>query len=101
MKIVLTNQNSIFNCVPRRLPYAHKIELQNILEDLLKQNVIRESDSPYASLIVLTRKKSGELRLCIDYRQLNKLTVEDNFPIFLIEDHIARLKKWISSRQDG
>ncbi|XP_055913761.1 uncharacterized protein LOC129947273 [Eupeodes corollae] len=92
MKIVLTDSNSPFSCAPRRLPYVHKIELQKVLDNLLKENIIRESNSPYASPIVLTRKKNGEMRLCVDYRQLNKVTVKDNFPLPLIEDHLDRLR---------
>lgn len=98
MKIILTNANSFFNCAPRRLPYTHKVELQNIIDELLENNIIRESNSPYASPIVLTRKKTGEIRLCIDFRQLNKITVKDNFPLPLIEDHLDTLrnKKYFS-----
>lgn len=41
---------------------------------------------------MLVRKKNGELRLCVDYRELNKITVRDNFPTPIIEDHLDRLK---------
>jgi len=77
---------------PRRLSYSDKQKLQEILDDLLKENIIRPSNSPYASPIVLVHKKNGELRLCIDYRELNKITIKDNFPTPLIEDQLDRLR---------
>lgn len=90
LKINLTSDKPFF-CTPRRLPYAHKIELQNIIDDLLKRQVIRVSNSPYASAVVLVQKKDGKIRLCIDYRSLNKITVRDNYPLPLIEDLLDRL----------
>ena len=81
-----------FCCAPRRLPYTHKLELKKIIDDLLKRHIIKESCSPYASPIVLVAKKNKEMRLCIDYRNLNKITVRDNYPLPLIEDLIDRLK---------
>jgi len=76
----------------RRLAYTDKINLSVILDNLVKEGVIRESTSPYASPIVLVRKKDGNLRLCVDYRELNKITIKDNFPAPLIDDHLDRLK---------
>ncbi|XP_043478273.1 uncharacterized protein LOC122508792 [Leptopilina heterotoma] len=52
---------------PRRLSFEEKIKLRAILDDLVARKIIRESDSKYASPIVLTRKKNGDLRLCVDY----------------------------------
>lgn len=75
----------------RRLSYADKEKLNIMLENLVKEKIIRESNSPYASPI-LVRKKTGDLRLCVDYRELNKITIRDNFPTPMIEDHIDRLK---------
>ena len=77
---------------PRRLSFVDKERLREIIEDLLMRNIIRPSDSPYASPIVLISKKTGETRLCVDYRALNKITVRDNFPTQLIDDNLDRLK---------
>lgn len=76
----------------RRLAHSDKTKLSVILDDLVKEGTIRESASPYASPIVLVRKKNGNLRLCIDYRELNKVTIKDNFPTPMIDDHLDRLK---------
>lgn len=91
MKISLKN-DQVISLRPRRLSYSDKEKLQLILNDLLNRGIIRPSESPYASPIVLVRKKNGETRLCIDYRELNKITVKDNFPSPLIDDNIDLLK---------
>lgn len=56
-----------------------------------KHNIIRESKSPYASQVLLVNKKSGEKRLCVDYRPLNKITKRDHYSLPIIEDQISRL----------
>lgn len=91
MKINLS-KNIPFSCTPRRLSYSQKIELKKILDDLLRKKIIRESNSPYASAIVLVGKKNGETRMCIDYRELNKCTLKDNYPLPIIEDLLDRLR---------
>ena len=52
-------------------------ELREHIQMLLRMGVIEESVSPWSSPIVLVRKKSGELRMCVDYRKLNSKTVKD------------------------
>jgi len=61
------------------------------LDDLLKENIIRPSNSPHASPIVLVHKKNGELCLCVDH-ELNKITIKDNFLTPLIKDQLNRLE---------
>ena len=53
--------------------------------------VITKSKSPYATLVVLARKKDGSFRLCIDYRELNKITIKDRFPMPLIDEIMDQL----------
>ena len=50
--------------------------------------MIRESSSPYASPIVLVKKKDGSLCMCVDYRQLNQKTCKDAFPLPCIEESL-------------
>lgn len=90
MKLNL-NHEIPFYFSPRRLSWAEKIELRKILDDLLAKNIIRPSSSPYASQVVLVPKKDKSLRLCIDYRELNKLTVKEHYPLPVIDDYLARL----------
>lgn len=90
MNIRLTDDTPI-HAVPRRLSYYERNEVQNTIDRLLDKNIIRPSQSPYASAIVLVKKKSGEIRMCVDYRALNKVTARDNFPLPLIEDCVGYL----------
>lgn len=87
MKINLTNHTP-FHTTPRRLSYKEREELKKITDQLLTEGIVRHSNSPYASPVVLVRKKNGEYRKCVDYRTLNKLTIRDNFPLPLIEDSL-------------
>ena len=70
----------------RRIPPQLFEEVRNHLNDLLKKGVIQESESAYAAPTVLVRKKTGELRICNDYRKLNKKVVRDVFPLPRIEE---------------
>ena len=53
---------------------------------MLKQNIISPSDSPWSAPIVVAKKKDGKFQFCVDYRQLNKVTIKDNFPLPQIDD---------------
>lgn len=68
------------------------------LQDLLASGVIRESESPFSSPIVVVRKKNGDVRLCIDYRKLNIQTVRDAYALPNLEETFSALtgSKWFS-----
>lgn len=85
-------ENKIVQFGPRRLGFAERDKVIVILDDLIKKGIIRESTSEYASPVVLTKKKNGEIRMCIDYRALNKILARDNYPLPLIEDQISNLR---------
>lgn len=92
MNIVLKHKQP-FSYRSRRLSFVEKQKLQEILDELLERGIIRESCSPYCSPIVLVRKKNTDkLRLCVDYRELNKITIRDHYPIPLIDDHLDSLR---------
>lgn len=76
---------------PYRLPFSERARVREIVGDLLSNGIIQESQSAYASPIVLVRKKNGEHRLCVDYRALNKKTIKDSYPMPVIEDQLDRL----------
>ncbi|XP_070529916.1 uncharacterized protein [Cardiocondyla obscurior] len=78
---------------PRRLGLAEKGKVTVILNNLVERGIIRKSTSEYASPIVLTRKKSGEIRMCVDYRALNKILARDNYPLPLIDDQLDMLRE--------
>ncbi len=69
------------------------------INQLLEGQIIRESCSPYASPIVLVKKKDGGLRMCVDYRQLNSKTRKDAFPLPHIEETLDALTgaRWFST----
>ena len=71
---------------PRRLPYALREELDGELNKLMATGCIDQSTSPYASGLVLVRKKDGSLRVCVDYRQVNKDTVPDRYPMPRVDE---------------
>ena len=75
----------------RRIPPSVHNEVRAHIEDLLARGIIRPSTSPWASPIVVVRKKSGELRLCVDYRKLNDVTKKDSFPIPRIDECLDAL----------
>ena len=75
----------------RRIPPNQFEEVKEHLQELLKKGVIRPSQSDYASPIVLVRKKSGALRMCVDYRQLNAKTRKDAYPLPRIDESLDAL----------
>ena len=75
----------------RRIPLNQFKEVKQHLQELLKKGVIRPSQSDYASPIVLVRKKSGAIRLCVDYGWLNAKTRKDAFPLPRIEESLDAL----------
>ena len=78
---------------PHRTPLAVRHEIATQLKRMQDQGVIQPSCSPWASPVVLVRKKDGTMRFCIDYRQLNKVTKPDVYPLPRISDLLDRLGK--------
>ena len=83
----------------RRIPQSEYEVVKEHINQLLGAQVIRESCSPFASPIVLVKKKDGSLRLCVDYRQLNNRTRKDAFPLPRIEESLDALTgaRWFST----
>ena len=75
----------------RRTPLHFQRQEKEYLDKLLQQGVIEPSFSEWSAAPVLVRKKSGELRYCIDYRALNEKTVKDNYSLPLIDDCLDSL----------
>jgi hypothetical protein len=67
-------------------------ELQMQLEEILKKGYIRPSVSPWGAPVIFVDKKDGTLRMCIDFRQLNKVTIKNNYPFPTIDDLFDQLK---------
>ena len=78
---------------PYPLPYALRQELKEEIKEMLDMGVIRKSSSPYASPVVIVKKKDGSNRICVDYRKLNKVTISDPEPMRTSEDLFQQLGK--------
>ena len=78
-------------------------EVKQYIQDLLNQNFISKSKSPYSSCVVCVRKKDGTLRLCIDYRDLNRKTIPDRHPIPRVQETLDSLggNSWFSVLDQG
>ncbi|KRX75854.1 Lutropin-choriogonadotropic hormone receptor, partial [Trichinella sp. T6] len=71
---------------PRRVPEAFRADVEKQLQEMLKQCIIEPSNSPWMAPALCTPKKSGEVRICVDYRELNKKTRKDAYPLSLPDD---------------
>ena len=77
---------------PYRVSQSQKADIERHISDMLEQNIIEESASPWSSPVVLVKKKDGTSRFCVDYRKLNAVTRKDSFPLPRIDDAIDSLR---------
>src|SRR5436305_10467469 len=83
----------------RRLSVKEKELEKEYIEEMLKKEIIRRSKSSWASSIVFVQKKGGEMRFCVDYRKLNKITKKNNHPLPRIDEMLDKFEgsQWFSS----
>ncbi|XP_073308262.1 uncharacterized protein [Primulina huaijiensis] len=77
---------------PYRMAPLELKELKEQLQDLLDKGYIRPSVSPWGAPVLFVRKKDGTMRMCIDYRQLNRATVKNKYPLPRIDDLFDQLQ---------
>ncbi|GJW35159.1 putative reverse transcriptase domain-containing protein [Tanacetum coccineum] len=77
---------------PYRLPPLEMHELSNQLQELVDRGFIRPSNSPWGAPVLFLKKKDGSFRMCIDYRELNKLTIKNHYPLPRIDDLFNQLQ---------
>ena len=83
----------------RRIAPARRDETKKSLDNMLQKDVIQPSISPWASPIVLVRKKDGSLRFCIDYRKVNTIIRKDTYPLPRVDDTLDTLSgsRWFTT----
>ena len=86
-----TGTSAPVNLPLRRTPQKLKMTVRGHIDEMQSHNIIRESASPYAAPVVMTTKKDGDPRFCVDYRKLNQVTVKDRYPLPRIDDTIDAL----------
>ncbi|GAU22611.1 hypothetical protein TSUD_234330 [Trifolium subterraneum] len=89
--IDLVPGTSPISMTPYRMSASELNELKKLLEELLEKKFIRPSVSPWGAPVLLVKKKEGSMRLCIDYRQLNKATIKNKYPLLRIDDLMDQL----------
>ncbi|GFU65013.1 retrovirus-related Pol polyprotein from transposon 297 [Trichonephila clavipes] len=80
-----TGDHPPVSTAPFRLSPNRKEHLRKEIDNLLAHNIIEECESPYAAPVVLVPKSNGTVRLCIDYRKLNAITIPDKYPLPLMD----------------
>ncbi|GKA01527.1 putative reverse transcriptase domain-containing protein [Tanacetum coccineum] len=77
---------------PYRLAPSEMKELSEQLKELSDKGFIRPSSSPWGALVLFVKKKDGSFRMCIDYQELNKLTLKNRYPLPRIDDLFDQLQ---------
>ena len=77
---------------PYRLAPTEMKELMMQLQELLDKGFIRPSSSPWGAPVLFVKKKDGSMRMCIDYRELNKATIKNRYPLPRIDDLFDQLQ---------
>ena len=82
-----------------RIPAAQQEEVKQLLKEMETKGIIQPSKSPWASPVVLVRKKDGSMRFCVDYRKLNAVTHKDAYILPRIDDTLQALSgsRWFST----
>ena len=97
-KILVDNARPIKQPMRRVSVHMQHEVVDRQLDLMLQHNIIQPSASPWASAIVLVKKKDGTRRFCIDYRRLNDVTVKDAYPLSRIDESLDQLagSRWFS-----
>jgi hypothetical protein len=78
---------------PYRMTADELAELKKQLQELMDKGFIRPSASPWGSPVLFVKKKDGSMRMCVDYRSLNVVTIKNKYPLPCIDDLLDQLQK--------
>ncbi|XP_048630596.1 uncharacterized protein LOC125603957 [Brassica napus] len=83
---------------PYHMAPAEFAKLKKQLEDIMEKGFIRPSSSPWGAPVLFVKKKDGSMRLCIDYRRINNITIKDKYPLPRIDELLDKLRggSWFS-----
>ena len=83
----------------QQIPVQLQSEVRKCLDNWLKQGIIHPSKSPYTSQVVIVRKKTSKICLCVDFRKLNAISIRDSFPLPCVEEALQAVQAavWFSS----
>jgi hypothetical protein len=97
--IPLINGAKLVNVRPYHYIPAQKDEIEKQIAEMLRQGIIHQSSSPFASHVLLVLKKDLMWRFCIDYRHLNAITVKNRYQLLIIEELLDELAgaQWFTS----
>lgn len=93
LKMEIVDNGTPVRCAPIRASVKEREVTKQIVREWKELGIVRETTSPYASPVLLVAKKTGEPRLVVDYRKLNKQTVKDNFPIPNVDEVFETLSE--------
>nr|GFC04288.1 putative reverse transcriptase domain-containing protein [Tanacetum cinerariifolium] len=77
---------------PYRLAHSELEDLSGQLKELHDKGFIRPSSSPWGAPVLFVKKKDGSFRMCINYRELNKLAIKNHYPLLMIDDLFDQLQ---------
>lgn len=83
---------------PYRYSVTQKDAIEGLVEEMMQSGIVQYNTSPFSAPVVLVKKNDGTWRMCVDYRELNRRTIKDKFPIPIIEELLDELggASWFS-----
>ena len=90
-QIELAPRTEPISRVPYRMAPAELKELKVQMEEMVNKGFVRLSTSPWGAPVIFVKKKDGSMRLCIDYRELNKVIIRNQYPLPRIDDLLDQL----------